>query len=222
MNALIEREEQFLPDSWLNAVSDFITIEDIRRIYASSRERRKYNTVYPPDELVFNAFRMTPPEKVRCVILGQDPYHGENEAHGLAFSVPDGIRIPPSLRNIFKEYHDDLGRDIPLSGNLSSWAANGVLLLNTVLTVDADTPASHSDLNWQRFTDAVIRAVDAGKNRVSFILWGSYAKSKASLISARHKVILSAHPSPLSAYRGFFGSKPFSQAEHPDWSWPEL
>lgn len=187
--------------------------------------RRGEHAVYPPEGRVFRAFELTPPERVRVVIVGQDPYHNPGEAEGLAFSVPDGVKRPPSLRNIFKEYADDLHRPLPASGSLEKWARGGVLLLNAILTVDADAPASHRDFGWEQLTDAAIRAVSRGAaKRVGFILWGSYARSKKKLIAPRHYVFEGAHPSPLSAYRGFFGSRPFSQVEAAlgDWSWPQL
>ena len=187
--------------------------------------RRNEAPVYPPVGRVFRAFELTPPECVRVVIVGQDPYHNPGEAEGLAFSVPEGVKLPPSLRNIFKEYVDDLHYPLPSSGSLEKWARGGVLLLNAILTVDADAPASHRDFGWELVTDAAIRAVSRGaEKRVGFILWGSYARNKKRLIDPRHYVFEGAHPSPLSAYRGFFGSRPFSkvQAALGDWSWPEL
>lgn len=211
-----------LPQKWLDAVSEHIALERIKEIYQASCERRKAGTVYPPHELMFRAFELTPYDSVKAVILGQDPYFGEGEAHGLAFSVPQGIKIPPTLRNIFKEYADDLGRSIPAGSDLSNWAKNGVLMLNAILTVDAGSPESHKDIGWQEFTDAVIKAVSAKKESVSFILWGKYAQSKAKFISPHHKIISSVHPSPLAAYRGFFGSKPFSKSQTKDWMWPEV
>ena len=187
--------------------------------------RRNEHTVFPPEGRVFRAFELTPPELVRVVIVGQDPYHNPGEAEGLAFSVPEGTKLPPSLRNIFKEYADDLHYPLPESGSLEKWARGGVLLLNAILSVDADAPASHRDFGWERVTDAAIRAVSQGaEKRVGFILWGSYARSKKKLIDPRHYVFEGAHPSPLSAYRGFFGSRPFSRIENAlgDWSWPRL
>ena len=182
--------------------------------------RRKETTVFPPEGMVFRAFELTPPESIRAVIIGQDPYHDEGQAHGLAFSVPDGVPHPPSLKNIFKEYASDLKREIPESGSLENWARSGILLLNSVLSVDAHAPGSHRSFRWEKFTDAVIAEVSRKLCGITFILWGSYAVRKAPLIdNTRHKVITGVHPSPLSAYRGFFNSRPFSQAL-PDW--PEL
>ena len=169
-------------------------------------------TVYPPKKEVFKAFRYTPYHNLKVVILGQDPYHGEGEAEGLSFSVKDGIRKPPSLVNIFKELQNDLGYDIPKSGSLVPWAKQGVLLLNTVLTVIKDQAASHKDIGWEQFTDEVIKIINKKEEPVVFILWGGFARSKKKLITnPKHLIIESAHPSPLSAYHGFFGSKPFSK-----------
>ena len=173
-------------------------------------EDKNLHTTYPPKYQLLRALDSTPLNKVSVVILGQDPYHGPNEANGLAFSVPNNIKIPPSLRNIFKELENDIGFP-PTSGDLSPWARQGVLLLNTSLSVRHKKPASHSHIGWQNFTDKVISTVSSQQAFVVFILWGEHAKSKQNLIDSRHAVITSAHPSPLSAYRGFFGSKPFSR-----------
>ncbi len=168
--------------------------------------------VFPPKKEVFKAFRYTPYKNVNVVILGQDPYHGEGEAEGLSFSVKEGIKKPPSLNNIFKELHDDLGCSIPASGSLVPWAKQGVLLLNTVLTVIKDKAASHKGIGWETFTDEVIKKINEHETPVVFILWGSFARSKKQLITnPKHLIIESAHPSPLSAYNGFFGSRPFSR-----------
>ncbi len=173
---------------------------------------RAAHTVYPPHEDVFAALHLTPFREVRCVILGQDPYHGPGQAHGLCFSVRPPTPPPPSLRNIHRELHDDLGVAIPSHGSLASWARNGVLLLNTTLTVRAHQAASHQKQGWETFTDEVIRAVSAKPDTVAFVLWGSAARRKTELIdTARHVVVESPHPSPLSAHRGFFGSTPFSR-----------
>ncbi len=175
-----------------------------------AQERRQYQ-VFPAAAQVFQAFHLTPLEEVKFVILGQDPYHGARQAHGLSFSVPDGVPTPPSLANIFKELSSDLGLPAPASGNLGRWAQRGGLLLNSVLTVRAGAANSHRNCGWENFTDAVIELVNEDCNRVAFILWGAAARRKAKLIdSSRHLVLESAHPSPLSAYRGFFGSQPFS------------
>lgn len=173
------------------------------------------HTCYPKYENIFNALKATPYSNVKVVIIGQDPYHGEGEAHGLSFSVQDGIKFPPSLQNIFKELHDDLGYDIPKSGDLTKWAKEGVLLLNSILTVEANKPLSHKDLGWQRLTDHIIKLINMKNEPVVFILWGSYARSKKVFITnKKHLVIESVHPSPLSAYNGFFGSKPFSKTNN--------
>ncbi len=175
-------------------------------------EEYKTKTVYPKMSEIFNAFTKTSYENVKVVIIGQDPYHGENEAEGLSFSVKVGIQKPPSLINIFSELKSDLGIDPPNHGSLVSWAKEGVLLLNATLTVVKDTPKSHSNKGWETFTDEVIRLINKKETPVVFILWGSDARSKKYLINnKKHLIIESAHPSPLSAYRGFFGSKPFSK-----------
>lgn len=176
------------------------------------RDERRTFTIYPPDKEVFAALHLTPYEKVSVLILGQDPYHGPTQAHGLCFSVRRGVPPPPSLVNIFQELNADLGCAIPSHGNLEHWARQGVLLLNAVLTVRAGQANSHKDRGWETFTDAVIRAVNDRPDRVVFVLWGAYARRKAALIDARrHVIIESAHPSPLSAHNGFFGSRPFSK-----------
>ena len=173
-------------------------------------EKRQY-TIYPPGPLIFNAFNLTPFDKVKVIIIGQDPYHGLGQAHGLSFSVPDGVPFPPSLRNIFQELHDDLGIPIARTGNLEKWAKEGVLLLNASLTVRAGQAASHSHHGWEQFTDAAIRALSQQREHLVFILWGSYAIAKQSLIdSSKHLILTSVHPSPLSASRGFFGCHHFS------------
>lgn len=175
------------------------------------QEKRQY-IVYPPSQLIFNAFNLTPFDKVKVVILGQDPYHNVGQAHGLAFSVPNGIMPPPSLKNIFKELQSDIGMPIPTNGNLESWARGGVLLLNSCLTVRANNPASHQGIGWQRFTDAAINALSEKKEHIVFLLWGNYAIAKEKLIDTRkHLVLKTVHPSPLSANRGFFGCRHFSQ-----------
>ncbi|MPL99175.1 Uracil-DNA glycosylase [bioreactor metagenome] len=175
-------------------------------------EKRKYS-VFPPGDRIFSAFDLTPFDKVKVVILGQDPYHGRGQAHGLCFSVNPGIPFPPSLVNIFKELQSDLGIKPPISGELSAWAHQGVLLLNTVLTVRENTADSHKNKGWEQFTDSVIRYISAEKENVVFILWGNNAKVKTQLIdTAKHCILTAAHPSPLSASRGFFGCRHFSRA----------
>ena len=180
------------------------------------REEYSHGPVYPPARLIFNAFDLCPFDKVKVVIIGQDPYHEPGQAHGLCFSVNEGIPFPPSLRNIFKEISDDLGKPVPVSGDLTRWARQGVLLLNATLTVRAGLAGSHQGRGWEEFTDSVIRELNAGRDGLVFILWGSYAKKKGAMIDrSRHLVLCSAHPSPLSAYNGFFGNHHFSQAN--DW-----
>jgi uracil-DNA glycosylase len=175
-------------------------------------DERSRSTVYPPHDRVFAALHLTPYASTRVMILGQDPYHGPDQAHGLCFSVQSGIRVPPSLANIHKELSSDVGTPIPDHGNLEAWARRGVLLLNTTLTVRAGQAGSHQGKGWEVFTDEVIAAVNAKNDHVVFILWGAYARKKSSLIEqSRHTIIESPHPSPLSAHNGFFGSRPFSR-----------
>ena len=196
---------------------DLVLKEEINKDYFINlleKVKELYNTktIYPKKEDLFKAFRNTSYKNTKVVILGQDPYHGENEAEGLSFSVKKGIKKPPSLNNIFKELHDDLGYSIPFDGSLVKWSEEGVLLLNTVLTVEKDKAASHKDLGWENFTDAVIRKLNEKEEPMVFILWGNFARSKKNLITnKKHLIIESAHPSPFSAYNGFFGSKPFSK-----------
>ena len=182
-------------------------------LMAFVNKERSEHVVYPPHEEVFAALHLTSFTDTRVVILGQDPYHGPKQAHGLCFSVRRGVPIPPSLRNIHQELHDDIGIDIPEHGSLEKWAANGVLLLNTTLTVRAHAAASHQGHGWERFTDRIIEVVNEKSSTIVFILWGAAARKKKSMIDTdRHTVIESAHPSPLSARNGFFGSRPFSKA----------
>lgn len=175
------------------------------------REKREGKIIYPPGPLIFNAFRLTPFDRVKVVILGQDPYHGKGQAHGLSFSVPDGIPMPPSLLNIYKEIENDLGHPVNRTACLERWASQGVFLLNAALTVRAGAPASHSSIGWQNFTDAVIKTISAKKENVVFLLWGNFARSKKHLIDTdRHLVLEAAHPSPL-ARGAFFGCRHFSK-----------
>lgn len=168
----------------------------------------KDNTIYPPAKFIFRAFDSTPFDEVKVVILGQDPYHGDKEANGLCFAVNDGVRIPPSLQNIYKELKTDLG----VEGNINNWAKQGVMMLNSTLTVRANTPGSHQNKGWEEFTDAVIKILSEKKENLVFILWGKYAQDKGKVIDCqKHLIIKSPHPSPFSAYSGFFGSKPFSK-----------
>jgi uracil-DNA glycosylase len=221
-----------IPDSWLPALVGETTQPYYEQLYRFvGEERRKYK-IYPPGEDVFNALRYTPFDRVRVVIIGQDPYHDENQAHGLAFSVRPGVVVPPSLVNIFKELHEDVQCRVPNNGCLIPWAEQGVLLLNAVLTVRAHQANSHQGKGWENFTDAVLRAVNARKSRVVFLLWGSYAQRKAEWIDAsRHTVLKAPHPSPLSATRGFFGCRHFSKTNTAlqsaglppiDWQLPDL
>lgn len=176
-------------------------------------EKQAAKTVYPPGRLIFNAFNSLAFNDVKVVILGQDPYHGKGQAHGLCFSVPDGVRMPPSLVNIFKEISDDLGLPMPNSGNLQPWVSQGVLLLNAVLTVRASQPASHSQIGWQTFTDKVISTLSEQRDGLVFMLWGKFAQGKIELIDTeKHLVLTAPHPSPYSANYGFFGCKHFSKA----------
>jgi uracil-DNA glycosylase len=203
-----------LDPSWLKPLQpefDAPYMADLKAFLTAEREAGK--RIFPKGNEWFNALNMTPLGAVRVVILGQDPYHGEGQAHGLCFSVRAGVPPPPSLINIYKELKTDLGVDPPGHGNLEAWAQQGVLLLNAVLTVEAGRAASHQGKGWERFTDAVIRVVNELPRPVVFILWGSYAQKKAAFVDAtRHAVIKSAHPSPLSAHNGFLGSRPFSRA----------
>lgn len=193
----------------------FLLEKKIEEAYASS-------ICFPPKEKIFEAFRLCSPKDVKVVILGQDPYHGAGEAHGLAFSVRQGIKTPPSLRNIFKELESEFGIDLMQTTDLTSWAEQGVLLLNSVLTVEKDKAGSHSKWGWEEFTNAVISFISKENEPVVFVLWGDYARKKKNLIDlSKHTVIESAHPSPLSSYRGFFGSKPFSKVNEQLKSWGE-
>lgn len=175
----------------------------------------KTKTIYPPKNYIFNALKLTPFANTKVVIVGQDPYHGEGEAHGLSFSVQEGIKIPPSLQNIYKELNDDLGIPIASSGDLTKWGKEGVLMLNAVLTVVKDTPASHRNLGWELLTDYIIKILNQKEEPVVFILWGNFAKEKTKFITNKqHLIITSPHPSPFSARSGFFGSRPFSKTNN--------
>ena len=221
-----------LSKSWREAVGGELTKPYFRDLEAFVDDERERGDVFPPEEDVFNAFALTPLDDVSVLLLGQDPYHDDGQAHGLAFSVRPGVRRPPSLTNIFKELRDDLGCTIPNNGYLVPWAEQGVMLLNAVLTVRAHAPNSHKGKGWETFTDAVIEAVAAKDEPVVFILWGAYAQKKAALVDeGRHTILRAAHPSPLSARNGFFGSRPFSKANAAlsaagrpeiDWQIPDL
>jgi len=207
------RVEVQIEESWKQILDD-----EFQQPYFSAikqflvQEREKGATVYPPGPLIFNAFNLTPFDELKVVILGQDPYHGKGQAHGLCFSVPDGVQQPPSLQNIFKELNKDLGIPISKSSNLTKWAQQGVMLLNALLTVRANQPASHHNIGWETFTDAVIRKISDEKEGVVFLLWGKFAQEKQPLINLnKHYVLKAAHPSPYSASNGFFGCKHFSR-----------
>lgn len=204
-----------LTEKWDDILKDEYEKEYFKKLIIKVKEEYKEKTIFPIESEVFKAFKLTDYDNIKIVILGQDPYHGEKEAEGLSFSVKEGIRKPPSLLNIFKELKDDLGYDIPVSGSLEKWGKEGVLLLNSILTVEKDKPLSHKDIGWEIFTDEVIKKINAKQEPVVFILWGAYARSKKELITnPNHYIIESPHPSPLSARRGFFGSRPFSKANN--------
>ncbi|MCQ2064400.1 MAG: uracil-DNA glycosylase [Bacteroidaceae bacterium] len=202
-----------IDSSWKARLQDEFDKPYFRTLTDFVRQEYRSTIVYPPAPLIFNAFDLCPFDKVKVVIIGQDPYHEPGQAHGLCFSVGDGVQFPPSLRNIFKEISDDLGKPVPVSGNLTRWASQGVLLLNATLTVRAGQAGSHQGRGWETFTDAVIDRLATQREGLVFILWGSYARKKGQFIDrSRHLVLCSAHPSPLSAYNGFFGNHHFSQA----------
>lgn len=204
-------EVDSLPESW-SVLQPEIEAEYFRELSSFVESERSQHEVYPARDKVFAAFDATTYEDVRVLILGQDPYHGAGQAHGLCFSVQRDVKIPPSLRNIYKELANDIGCEVPQHGNLTTWAKQGILLLNTVLTVRANEANSHRKRGWEQFTDSVIRAINEKPEAVVFVLWGAPAQKKKKLIDAeRHVVIESAHPSPLSAHRGFLGSRPFSR-----------
>ena len=201
-----------IEDSWKEVLSDEFDKPYFMRLVDFVKREYATGVVYPPGNMIFNAFNLCPFDKVKVVLLGQDPYHEPDQAHGLCFSVNDGVPFPKSLINIFKEIKDDVGVDVPASGNLTRWAEQGVLLINSTLTVRRGSAGSHQGQGWEEFTDAVIRALNEKRDGLVFILWGSYAQKKASFIDqGRHCVLKSAHPSPLSAYRGFFGCRHFSK-----------
>lgn len=202
-----------IEESWKRALADEWDKPYFVKLAQFVRQQYSTRTIYPPAGKIFAAMDICPFDKVKVVIIGQDPYHEPGQAHGLCFSVNDGVQIPPSLVNIYKEIHDDLGLPIPTSGNLERWARQGVLLLNATLTVEAHRAASHRGQGWETFTDAIIQRLSGFRNNLVFLLWGSFAISKRQLIDqSRHLVLTSPHPSPLSAYRGFFGNHHFSQA----------
>jgi len=201
-----------IDDSWKNVLQEEFNKSYFFSLKAFLMKEEKNYAVFPSNKNIFNAYNTTKFEDVKVVIIGQDPYHGENQAHGLAFSVLDGNKIPPSLVNIFKELHSDIGCDIPQSGELLKWAKQGVFLINAVLSVRAHSAGSHRNQGWENFTDATIKVINNELNNIVFILWGRPAQMKEKLIDeSKHLVLKAPHPSPLSSYRGFFGSKPFSQ-----------
>lgn len=206
-------KEVRIEPSWREVLSEEFQKPYFKELVEFVRAEYTTSSIYPPPKSIFRAFELTPFEQVRVVILGQDPYHGASQANGLSFAVNDGVRLPPSLQNIFKELQSDLGKPlVHTDGDLSRWATQGVLLLNATLTVRASTAGSHQNKGWELFTDAAIRALSDKRENLVFILWGNYAKAKGAYIDrSKHLVIESAHPSPFSAHNGFFGSKPFSK-----------
>lgn len=201
-----------IENTWKVALRDEFSNSYFADLKSFLKQEIATHTIFPSGKNIFSAFNKTPLHKVKVVVLGQDPYHGPGQANGLSFSVNPDVQIPPSLKNIYKELHSDIGMNIPSTGDLSSWADQGVLLLNSVLSVRAHKAASHKNRGWEKFTDSVIRVISEQTENVVFILWGNYAKKKGQHIDTnKHHIINSAHPSPLSAYNGFFGSKPFSK-----------
>lgn len=203
---------KLLQNDWENVLSSEFSKDYFRKLCTFLHQEYEHEMIYPKYEDIFASLNLTPFDKTKVVILGQDPYHGSGQAHGLSFSVQKGVKLPPSLRNIFTELHSDIGCTIPTHGELTSWANQGVLLLNTTLTVREGKPASHCKKGWETFTDEIIRSLNSKDIPVVYILWGAHAQTKKKLIDTdKHFMIESAHPSPLSSYRGFFGSKPFSK-----------
>lgn len=201
-----------ISNDWLEPLKPEFKKDYYKKLHQKVMEEYNSVLVFPPADDLFNAFHLTPLSNVKAVILGQDPYHNDGQAHGLCFSVKKGVEPPPSLVNIYQELHDDLGCPIPAHGNLEKWAKEGVLMLNTVLTVRAHQAFSHRGIGWEEFTDAAIRILNEQDRPIVFILWGKPAQEKAKMLNnSRHLILKAPHPSPLSAYRGFFGSKPFSQ-----------
>lgn len=202
-------------NDWDEVLSKVWQSDGFNKFMLKVKHEYETKTCYPLYENIFNSLKLTPYSNVKIVIIGQDPYHGEGEAHGLSFSVQDGTPLPPSLQNIFKELYNDLSIKNVGTGDLTPWAKEGVLLLNSILSVEKDKPLSHKDLGWQLLTDHIIKLINLKEDPVVFILWGNYARSKKQFITnSKHLIIESAHPSPLSASRGFFGSKPFSKANN--------
>jgi len=208
----MEKIKPVIEESWKNILENQFTSDYFLNLKKFLIEEKKQYIIYPPGSLMFSAFNLTPLNKVKVIILGQDPYHGTKQAHGLCFSVPVGVKNPPSLKNIFKELCEDLGIEPSESGNLESWAKQGVLLLNATLSVRANQAGSHQNKGWETFTDSVISTLSEKKSGLIFILWGNYAKAKEKLIDTdKHYILKAAHPSPFSAYSGFFGCKHFSK-----------
>jgi len=205
-----------MDEEWQEYLEFELSLPSFKNLIQFVNAERAKEIVYPPHDLIFEAFRLCKPDKVKVVIIGQDPYHGPGEAHGLAFSVPPGTKIPPSLQNIFKELTNDIeGFAMPKHGNLSQWAMQGVLLINSVLTVRANNPRSHKGKGWETFTDKCISILSKNNDHLVFLLWGNDARKKKNLINInKHLVLEAAHPSPLSAYNGFFGCKHFSKANY--------
>ena len=202
-----------MADDWQMLLEDEFNKSYFKLLITKYLEEKSAYEVYPPEELIFNALNSTAFEEVKVVILGQDPYHNPGQAHGLSFSVPEGVRVPPSLKNIYKELHADLNLSIPDSGDLQPWAKEGVLLLNSILSVRQNKPASHSKLGWEQFTDRIISVLSSERRGLVFMLWGNFARSKRVLIDhGKHLVLESPHPSPFSAHTGFFGCQHFSKA----------
>jgi len=204
--------EPIIGDSWKEVLMESFNSDYFRQLKEFIIEEKKKHNVYPPGSLIFNAFDLTPFDKVKVVIIGQDPYHGKGQAHGLCFSVPAGVKKPPSLINIFKELKSDLGIEAPGHGDLEKWAKQGVLLLNATLTVRANNAGSHQNKGWEVFTDTVISELSEKREGLIFLLWGNYAQAKDMLIDpSRHHILKAAHPSPFSSHRGFFGCRHFSK-----------
>lgn len=202
-----------IEESWKEHLKDEFDKPYFQQLVSFVRTEYQTTKIFPPGKLIFNAFNLCPFNNVKVVILGQDPYHDDGQANGLCFSVNENVPFPPSLQNIFKEISDDLGKPSPANGDLTRWAEQGVLLLNSILTVRAHQASSHKDRGWEKFTDRVIKELSENRNNIVFMLWGSYAKNKGAQIDRnRHLVLTSVHPSPLSVYRGFFGCKHFSRA----------
>lgn len=201
-----------LNSEWKAFLKEELNSNNFQAIISTLLIERKNHTIFPKNDAIFNAFNFTIPNKIKVVILGQDPYHRESQAHGLAFSVPNGVKIPPSLRNIFKELKSDLNYSISSNGNLESWAKQGVLMLNATLTVREKVAGSHQKLGWETFTDSVIKKISDKKEGIIFLLWGAFAQKKLELIDKRkHHILITSHPSPFSAYRGFLGCNHFSK-----------